>query len=149
MSTFIHGGSGLELDIGGKAHAALSLGDVVQINPYLAAADDGYSTQAVGALNTSASQAALFGVVLGSNGKSTFALGEDILIRMVGVCQVNVQNTASVLNQGIKLRASNNDVESAGAGFSGDASANRVCGVAHTAGTGLQTVFFNGLSTWG
>jgi len=150
MSTFIHGGSALQLDIAGRAHAALSRGDVVQIDPAVGATDDGLTTRAVGALNTCLDQVAPFGVVLGSNGKSTFAIGEDVLIRIMGVCQVNVQNTASGVGEGIQLRASNNDVEgTGGTTWEADASGVRICGVAHTAGTGLQTVFFNGLTTWG
>lgn len=150
MSTFIHGGSALQLDIAGRAHATLNRGDVVQIDPVVGSTENGLTTRAVGALNTCLDQVAPFGVVLGSNGKSSFAVGEDILIRILGVCEVNVQNTASAAGEGIQLRASNNDVEgTGGTTFEVDASGVRICGVAHTAGTGLQTVFFNGLTTWG
>jgi hypothetical protein len=150
MSTFIHGGSALQLDIAGRAHAALTRGDVVQIDPAVGATDDGLSTRDVGNLNNCLDQVAPYGVVLGSNGKSTFAIGEDVLIRIMGVCQVNVQSTASGIGEGIQLRVSNNSVEgTGGTTYEGDAATVRVCGIAHTAGTGLQTVFFNGLSTWG
>jgi hypothetical protein len=150
MSTFIHGGSGLVLDIAGKAHAELDLGDVVQINPLVTATESGYTTQVPDALNTCVSQVSLFGVVLGSNGKSKFALGEDVLIRVVGICKVNIADTASGIGQGVKLRASAMTAEgTAGTAVVLDASGVKLCAVAHTAGTGLQTVFFNGMTSWG
>jgi hypothetical protein len=150
MSTFIHGGSGLVLDIAGKAHAELDLGDVVQINPLVTATESGYTTQVPDGLNTCVSQVSLFGVVLGSNGKSKFATGEDVLIRVVGICKVNVQNTASGIGEGVKLRPSAMTAEGTGnSNYLADASTAKICAVGHTAGTGLQTVFFNGMTSWG
>ena len=150
MSTFIHGGSALTLDIAGRAHAELDLGDVVQINPLVGATDDGLTTQVPDALNTCVSQVSLFGVVLGSNGKSKFATGEDVLIRVVGICKVNIQNTGSGVGEGVKLKAGAMTAEGTGnTTFLADASGAKICAVAHTAGTGLQTVFFNGMTSWG
>jgi len=150
MSTFTFGGSALQLDVAARAHAALSRGDVVQIDPAVGAADDGLSTRSVGNPNNCLDQVAPFGVVLGSNAKSSFDIGEDVLIRILGVCDVNVQNVASGIGEGLQLRVSNNNVEgTGGTTYEGDASTVRICGIAHTAGTGLQTAFFNGLTTWG
>jgi len=147
MSTFIHGGSALQLDVAARAHAALSRGDIVQIDPAVGATDDGLSTR-VPVISDALGQVAPYGVVLGSNGKSTFALGEDVLIRIMGVCQANM-NTASVVGDGVILRAATSLAPQGASTFTADASGNKLCGIAHTAGTGLQTVFFNGLTTWG
>ena len=150
MSTFIHGGSGLVLDIGGRAHAALNMGDVVQINPLVSAAEDGYTTQDVDALNTGLSQVSLYGVVLGSAGKSTFAVGEDVLIRIVGVVRVAMAGAATAGNTVLLNPSNNNCVDSGGTAFAADASTVRIVGAAHEtiAGAGLATCWFNGLS-WG
>ena len=147
MSTFIHGGSALQLDVAARAHAALSRGDIVQIDPAVSATDDGLTTR-VPVINDALGQVAPYGVVLGSNGKSTFAIGEDVLIRIMGVCEANM-NTASVVGEKVVLRAATSLQAGGDSAFTADASGTRLCGIAHTAGTGLQTVFFNGLSTWG
>ncbi len=154
MSTFIHGGSALTLDIAGKAHAALYRGDVVMINPAVGSAEDGYTTMDP-ITGTALAQVAPFGVVLGSAGKSSFAIGEDILIRILGIVDVAMDPAApSVIGHGVKLKNAATHLSPLGnATWTADAINVRVCGVAHTVSAAgndhMATVFFNGLSTWG
>mgnify|MGYP003680844680 CR=1 FL=1 len=157
MSTFIHGGSGLELDVGARAHAALSRGDVVGIDTLNTATNDGQSTCAIGNLNTRAQQAMVYGVVLGSNGKSTFAVGEDVLLRVIGVCDAAVSATTTSLPTGATqvgiLNAAgpaNNLVPTAEGGYSAPAAGNKIVAVIQETRTGaLCRVWFNGLGVWG
>ena len=150
MSTFIHGGSALVLDIAGKAHAALNMGDVVQIDPFVTSLEDGYTTR-VPDISNADGQLAPIGVVLGSQGKKSFALGEDVLIRILGVVDVNFSNT-NVAGRSCQLQDGAMTVlDTGGVAFLADATNVRVCGISHTAGTGAHQskVFFNGLTTWG
>ena len=150
MSTFIHGGSALVLDIAGKAHAALRAGDVVQIDPMVASLEDGYTTR-VPDFSNADGQLAPYGVVLGSPRKDRFALGEDILIRILGVVDVNFSNT-NVAGRSCQVQDGVMTVaDTGGVAFLADATNTRVCGISHTAGSGAHqsTVFFNGLTTWG
>ena len=150
MSTFMFCGSGLELDIAGRAHGPLSRGDVVQINPLVTATADGYTTQNVDALNSGLSQVSLYGVVLGSNAKNTFAVGEDILIRIVGIVDVAMSGATTIGNTVGLTPGANNLTDTGGTAFQADAAASRVVGAAHTAtvGAGIATCWFNGLA-WG
>jgi len=149
MSTFMFGGSGLTLDIGARVgEASHSRGDVVQINPLVGSEDAGFSTQNVDDLDSGPSQTALYGVVLGTDARDSFTRGEDILVRIVGMVQANVGNTA-VAGQTLVLTAgANNLTDAGGTAFSASVSGNRPVGVAHEAGTGLLTVWFN-IFSWG
>ena len=154
MSTFIHGGSALTLDVGAKAHAALSRGDVVEINPLVASGDDGYETRTLAAANTRAKQVSIVGVVLGSAGKSTFAIGEDVLIRIVGVCDAAFSGTTTISPTQVAVPnwagGANNFVATGEGVYSAPAANSRIVGVIHEArtGAGLAKVFINGLSSW-
>ena len=105
------------------------------------------------ATGTALAQVAPFGIVLGSAGKSTFAIGEDVLIRILGIVDVTMTaGTPGVVGHGIKLRNAVRTIDPLGnATWTADASGVRVCGVVQALnGTGQSpTVFFNGLSTWG
>jgi len=152
MSTFIHGGSALKLDVGAKAHAALSRGDVVEINPLVGSADDGYETRDLPNANTRQKQVSILGVVLGSAGKSTFAIGEDVLIRLVGVCDAafSASTTAGLLAVPNWDAPANNFVSTAAGTYSAPSNHNRILGVIHEtrSGAGLAKVFINSLSSW-
>jgi archaellum biogenesis ATPase FlaH len=152
MSTFIHGGSALTLDIGAKAHAALSRGDVVMLDPL--AAGDGYTTKLV-IIDSALGQLAPYGVVLGTAGKSTFATGEDVLIRIVGTCDVLFAVAGdSVAGQAVKLVL--NQKYAVGTGSTAHVpttTANRLLGIAHIASTPasgqLGSCYINGLTLFG
>ena len=156
MSTFIHGGSPLTLDVGAKAHAALSRGDIVAINPVDTDVDDeGYITMAVGDLNTAIQQVTMHGVVLGSNAKDTFVTGEDILVRIVGTCPARVIN-GTAAGEVLRLTVNNPNLTNAAAGTAaaaGYAAATRWIGVAHagnaSGGDALARCYINGLGVWG
>lgn len=156
MSTFIHGGSGIQLDVGAKAHAALRRGDVVAINPVITTAgNEGYVTMAVGDLNTAIQQVTMHGVVLGSNGKDSFAIDEDILVRICGIVEAKCINGTGV-GDVLRLTASDDALTDAAAatGIAAQyAVGTRWVGVAHTAnatgGDALCRVWFNGLGVWG
>jgi hypothetical protein len=154
MSTFIHGGSALTLDIGAKAHAALSRGDVVAVNTLVASGSDGYETKAIGNGNTGDQQVEIYGVVLGSVGKSTFAIGEDILLRVVGVCDAALSATATIAPTQVgKINfagPANNLVPTAVGTYSAPAGGNRTVATIQEArtGAGLAKVFINGMSSW-
>ncbi len=153
MSTFIHGGSALVLDVAAKAHAALSRGDVVMIDPR-DTADDGYTTMAVDALDKVWHQVAIPGVVLGSAGKSTFATGEDVLIRICGVVDAKL-NTGATKNDAVKLTANNDYLShvAAATGFTANASATFVIGTCLENGPGagqaLKKCFINAFNQRG
>lgn len=150
MSTFIHGGSALALDIGARAHAALVAGDVVQINPLVGSAEDGMTTQAC-VVGTGPAQVAPVGVVLGSAGKSSFASGEDILIRVLGVVDakfagaVSAGHVAKMTNGATTLTSLTNDT------WAANSNSTHIVAVAHETLTGAGTaqVYFNGLGSWG
>ena len=150
MSTFTFGGSALALDIGARAHAALERGDVVQINPLVGSTDDGLTTQAL-VVGTGPAQLAPVGVVLGSSGKSTFATGEDVLIRVLGVADakfvgaVNAGDVADMTNGALTLTTRGN------ATWVANSNTVHIVAVAHEtlAGPGTAQVYFNGLGSWG
>ena len=152
MSTFIHGGSALTLDVGAKAHAALSRGDVVMLDPL--AAGDGYTTKLV-IINSALGQLAPYGVVLGSNGKSTFAIGEDILIRVIGTCDVLFNTGAnSVAGHAVKLTVNQKYAAPVGnANHTSTSTTVRLLGIAHSVSsptTGqLGSCYINGLTLFG
>lgn len=152
MSTFIHGGSALTLDIGAKAHTDLARGDVVMINPLVAG--EGYETKDV-ITNSALGQLAPYGVVLGTDGKSSFASGEDILVRVVGSCPVYFNAGAnSVVGEAIKLTAGQKYATPVGnANFTATSSTVRLLGIAHTASgpttDQLGTCYINGLTMFG
>jgi len=154
MSTFIHGGSGLTLDVGAKAHAAVSRGDCLEINPLVASGDEAYETRSLTSANTRAKQVSIVGIVLGSNGKSTFATGEDILLRVVGICDAALSGTATISPTQVLIAnyagPANNLIPTAEGGYATGAANSRVMGVVHEArtGAGLAKVFINGLSSW-
>ena len=138
MSTFIHGGSALALDIGARAHAALVAGDVVQINPLVGSAEDGMPTRACG-------------VVLGAAGKSSFATGEDILIRVLGVVDAKFAAAVSA-GHVAKMTGGATTLTSMGnATWAANSNSDHLVAVAHETLTGAGTaqVYFNGLGSWG
>jgi hypothetical protein len=155
MSTFIHGGSALKLDVGAKAHAALEEGDVVGINPTTVGSDEGYSTIAVGDLNTAIQQVTMHGVVLGVPGKNSFATGEDVLIRIVGAVDVKATN-GTAAGEVLRLTVNNKYLTDAAAGTAATAqyaAATRWFGVAHTAnatgGVAIVRAYVNGFGFFG
>ena len=84
MSTFIHGGSALQLDIAGRAHAALTRGDVVQIDPAVGATDDGLSTRDVGNLNNCLVRLPLMGLSLAATERAPSPLARMSLFGLWG-----------------------------------------------------------------
>jgi hypothetical protein len=150
MSTFMFGGSALALDIGARAHAALERGDVVQINPLVGSTDDGLTTQAL-VVGTGPAQLAPVGVVLGSSGKSTFATGEDVLIRVLGIADakfvgaVTAGHVAIMTNGALTLTTAGNST------WAANSNSVHIVAVAHEtlAGAGTAQVYFNGLGSWG
>ena len=150
MSTFIHGGSALALDIGARAHAALVAGDVVQINPLVGSAEDGMTTRAC-VIGTGPAQVAPVGVVLGSAGKSSFATGEDILIRVLGVVDAKFAAAVSA-GHVAKMTGGATTLTSMGnATWAANSNSDHLVAVAHETLTGAGTaqVYFNGLGSWG
>ncbi len=155
MSTFMFGGSALALDIAGRAHAALEAGDVVMLDPEASSAADGLTTRTP-VVNAGVGQIAPYGVVLGSSGKSSFAVGEDILIRIIGVVNVKMNPASpSVVGELVQIAGGQTYLNPAGGAgaFVATSATVRPCGMAHTvsaAGTDNKAdVYFNGLTTWG
>lgn len=149
MSTFTFGGSGLQLDIAGTAHQALSRGDVVGINPLVAGA--GVTTISVGDLDDRVQQATIYGVVLGSNGKSAFDTGEDVLLRIIGVCDAAF-SAATTAGHAAQINPSANNLDDVAVGsFTANAAGVRTVGVVHEtlAAAGVGSCWFNGLTSWG
>ena len=150
MSTFIHGGSALALDIGARAHAALVAGDVVQINPLVGSTDDGMSTQAC-IVGTGPVQIAPVGVVLGSAGKSTFALGEDVLIRVLGIVDAKFAGAVTAGHVAIMTNGATTLTSTTNATWAANSNSVHIVACAHEtlAGAGTAQVYFNGLGSWG
>ena len=150
MSNFMFGGSALGLDIGARAHAALERGDVVQINPLVGSTDDGLTTQDC-VVGTGPAQLAPIGVVLGSSGKSTFALGEDVLIRILGVVDAKFVGAVTAGHVAIMTGGARTLTSRTNATWAESSISVHLCAVAHETLTGAGTaqVYFNGLGTWG
>jgi hypothetical protein len=89
--------------------------------------------------------------VLGSNGKNRFALGEDILIRVLGIVDakfvgaVDAGHVARMTNGATTLTSLTN------ATWAESTVSVHIVAVAHEtlAGAGTAQVYFNGLGTWG
>ena len=150
MSNFMFGGSALALDIAGRAHAALEAGDVVQINPLVGSTDDGLTTQDC-VVGTGPAQIAPIGVVLGSSGKSTFATGEDVLIRILGVVDAKFAGAVTAGHVAIMTDGARTLTSQTNATWAANSDSVHIVACAHETlgGAGTAQVYFNGLGSWG
>ncbi|MAH51315.1 hypothetical protein CMI37_36195 [Candidatus Pacearchaeota archaeon] len=150
MSNFMFGGSALALDIGARAHQALSAGDVVQINPLVGSTDDGMTTQDC-IVGTGPVQIAPVGVVLGSSGKSSFVTGEDVLIRVLGIVDAAFAGAVTAGHVAIMTNAARTLTSAGNATWAANSNSVHIVAVAHETLTGAGTaqVYFNGLGSWG
>ncbi|HIA03328.1 MAG TPA: hypothetical protein EYN66_15710 [Myxococcales bacterium] len=150
MSTFMFGGSGLQLDIGAKnaTGATVNAGDILAIDASLVGADGGFDA-IIPLHTTSAHLVNIHGVVIGSSTKSSFTNGEEILLRVVGLIDAKVVNGIGV-GDALAIADGSDALAAAAAFATPPAVTDIILGVAHAAnasgGDLVVACFINGMT---